>query len=382
MSTITPIRAFFAQTEIGESRWWSWLAVIWFAITLWFYGQIIVGIPLFIAGLAADPDGLDKLMEMTAQSQAQSDSLVSLATKAAFLLPVLVMILWFVRNQFSETSKPSMMKIAGGLAAISFVCLIYVSIKGSDPAQMEVINGWIAKSPIVYALMLLMFPPMAIGLWLGQKYIHKRTILSLHTAAKRFRWGRLLFAMVSLWVIAGGFSWLGHVSGISPVKFVFDPSRFWMYLPITLLLIPLQSATEEIMLRGYLNQGLGHYIKNPWVVFFITSAGFAALHLGNPEIAEATKDTPLILALSGYFFFGFFACILTYIDGGLESAIGMHAANNIFAASVIGYDNSALPIPTVFHVQLDTVVDSLSVLVMLSTLCVLMFLTRRPVEIR
>ena len=105
---------------------------------------------------------------------------------------------------------------------------------------------------------------------------------------------------------------------------------------------------------------------------------FASLHLGNPEVAESTKDTSLIIAMSGYFLFGIFACILTYIDGGLESAIGMHAANNIFAASVVGYDNSALPTPTLFKVPLNSELDTLVVLISLSLICLIMYKTRKP----
>ncbi|MCF6274329.1 MAG: CPBP family intramembrane metalloprotease, partial [Robiginitomaculum sp.] len=153
---------------------------------------------------------------------------------------------------------------------------------------------------------------------------------------------------------------------------------FWKYLPVTLLFIPLQSATEEIALRGYLNQGLGKYIKNPWIVFVVTSAAFASLHLGNPEVAETVKEHSIWVALSGYFLFGMFACVLTYIDGGLETAIGMHAANNMFAAAVVGYDNSALPTPTIFKVGLNTQLDSIMLVVSLSLVCLIMYATRRP----
>lgn len=374
---MSPIRAYFSQTEIGESRLWSWLAVIWFALFVWFYGQLIIGVPMIVIGLVSDPNASEKLAQLSGGGG--SGPIYNMATLFAFALPILAIVLWLLRNQFSGYGKTVVLKIAAACAVISFVALVYLTIEGSDPAQMEVLNEWISKYPLIYALMLLMFVPITLGIWIGQKYVHNRTIRSLLTAASRFRWGRLFFAMIVFWAIALGFTWIGHISGLSTVKMVFDPSRFWMYLPITLIFIPMQSATEEIMLRGYLNQGLGHFIKNPWIVFIITSAGFAALHLSNPEIAESSKDTPILLAISGYFFFGMFACILTYIDGGLESAIGMHAANNIFAASIVGYDNSALPVPTVFHVPLNTTIDSISVLVMLSALCFVMYLTRRPI---
>ena len=131
------------------------------------------------------------------------------------------------------------------------------------------------------------------------------------------------------------------------------------------------------MLRGYLNQGLSRLIKSPWIIFFITSAGFAALHLGNPEIAQSGIEGNKLITLSGYFFFGFFACILTYIDGGLETAIGVHAANNLFAATIVGYEHSALPTPTLFKIGFNSDGDVLITIVGLTLVCLIMYATRR-----
>jgi len=153
---------------------------------------------------------------------------------------------------------------------------------------------------------------------------------------------------------------------------------FFLYAALSLALIPLQSATEEIMLRGYLNQGLGKYIRNPWIVFFITSAMFASLHLGNPEAAEGAASGKLFITMLSYFAFGMFACILTYIDGGLESAIGVHAANNLYASILLGYDNSALPTPTVFKTGLNANTDFIFTLLTLSLVCLILWKFKKP----
>lgn len=107
---------------------------------------------------------------------------------------------------------------------------------------------------------------------------------------------------------------------------------------ITLLLIPFQAASEEFFLRGYLNQALIKYLKSPWIVFTLTSAAFALLHVWNSEAKG--QEVTYLLAI---FMFGFAACILLYIEGGLESAIGIHIVNNIFAFSLFGYEDPTLP---------------------------------------
>jgi membrane protease YdiL (CAAX protease family) len=372
-----PYKSFLKQTEFGDSRWWTWLVGFWFAITMWFYGQIIFGIGLTIAAGASDPNGFNGMMESMAANQPADATDVTPALMFTFFAPVISFLLWVFRDQFDGNGRKIALGVAAFFAAASFSALVYVGINGSNANDAEMLNTWMARSPFVYLFMLLMFPPLAIGLWLVQKHVHRRTILSLHTAAKRFRWKRMFFSMGVFWAVAAALSYIAHSTGTSEAEFVFDASRFWKYLPITLLFIPLQSATEEIALRGYLNQGLGHFIKAPIIVFIITSAAFASLHLGNPEVAEGAKETSKLVVMSGYFFFGMFACLLSYIDGGLETAIGVHAANNMFAAAIVGYESSALPTPTIFRVGLNAQLDSITTVIGLGLVCLIMYMTRK-----
>lgn len=375
-----PYKSYLAQTLSGDSRWWTWFTVFWFAIVMWFYGQIIFGIPMFIAAMFSDPNGVDAFQQSLPVQSPDAATSTFMAMGAAIIAPIIAFLLWLFRNQFSGQGRKMALLIAALMALASFTAIVYAGISGADPETTALANVWLARSPFVYLFMLLMFPPLAAGFWLGQKYVHQRTVLSLHTAAKKFRWKRLFFSMGVFWTIATALAYIAHMSGTSEAEFVFDAPNFWKYLPITLLFIPLQSATEEIALRGYLNQGLGHFIKYPIIVFIITSAAFASLHLGNPEVAQGSAETSKWVAMSGYFFFGMFACLLTYIDGGLESAIGVHAANNMFAAAIVGYESSALPTPTIFRVGLDVQLDSITTFVGLSLVCLIMYLTRKPFE--
>ncbi|HHI88420.1 MAG TPA: CPBP family intramembrane metalloprotease [Hellea balneolensis] len=375
---ISPIRAFFATANRGHSPWWSWLAIAWFALMLWFYGQMIFGVLMGVVMLFSDPAALQNMAEQ-AGTNASGDS-TQMAVFLIIALSFLSFLLFVLRSQFSGISRRIANIIAATGALISFVLLIYILKVGNDPDSAAMLNQLMGDSPAIYALVLMMFPPMAIGLVLGVKFVQKRPVLSLLTAHRRFRWRRLVFAAILVWAIAAVATWIGHVTGASPVRFVFDPKRFWVFLPVTLLLIPLQSATEEIMLRGFATQGMGQYIKNPWVVFFITSAAFASLHLGNPEVAETIKEHSMLTAIGGYFMFGMFASLMVWIDGGLEAAIGMHVANNVFAAAVVGYESSALPTPTIFKIGLDTSLDNLTVFISMSLVCLILYLTRKPVQ--
>ncbi|MDB2437311.1 CPBP family intramembrane metalloprotease [Hellea sp.] len=122
------------------------------------------------------------------------------------------------------------------------------------------------------------------------------------------------------------------------MKFQTDMGVYFKLLIITLLLVPFQAASEEFLTRGYLNLALIKYLRWPWLVFIITSGGFAALHMGNPEAAGQMGPY-----LSSIFMFGMAMCVLLYFEGGIESAIGAHIANNIFVFALLGYEDPSLP---------------------------------------
>jgi membrane protease YdiL (CAAX protease family) len=365
----TAIRDYFGEADYGNNHWAAWAGGIWFTMAVWVVGQMIVGIPMIIGIISVDPNFLETMPQPKA-----GGPLEAMALPAFFLTSLLALLMYFIRHNFSN--QRSALNLAGIFAIISTICVI-IFVHSNDAESSAFILGYIGKSKIVYAAMLLIFPIVAIGIYTAQRVLHRRSLRSLHTSAPKYRWGRMFFSMAVFWIIAATLSYVSHRTGQSPAEFVFNPARFWGFALISLLLIPLQSATEEIVLRGYLNQGLSRIIKNPWIIFLITSAGFAALHLGNPEMAQGAEEGSKLITLSGYFFFGLFACILTYIDGGLETAIGVHAANNLYASMIVGYDHSALPTPTIFKIGFNSDADVLMTLVGLSLVCFIMYVTRK-----
>jgi membrane protease YdiL (CAAX protease family) len=226
----------------------------------------------------------------------------------------------------------------------------------------------------------LVFPFSLIALYLGQKFLHKRTILSLHTSAKKIRWSRGLQAFFITWIVLSAFTAIGHFTGLSPVNINFDAGRFAIYALVSLIFIPMQSGTEEIVFRGYLNQGFAHILRNKWIAFIITSALFAAMHLSNPEALKGAEDGILLLTMSSYFFFGFIACIMVWMDDGLESAIGFHAGNNCFAAIFVNYEGSVLPTPSLFMATPNTVIDVPTTLLAMCVIAAILYKTRKPLD--
>ncbi|MEP3655165.1 MAG: CPBP family intramembrane glutamic endopeptidase [Litorimonas sp.] len=254
---------------------------------------------------------------------------------------------------------------------------LYEGATSSAEIERDPILQLMGASPLAYALFLLTFPAALTGLYFGQKFIHTRSLASLHTAASKFRWLRVFQGFFLTWIVLGAFAVSAEAFGLIDVQFVFGGGKFWIYALVSLLFIPLQSATEEIAFRGYFNQGLTHLFKSKWIAFAITSLAFMALHLSNPEALEGSASGTLPIVMSGYFFFGFAMCLIVWIDDGLETAIGIHAGNNCFAAIIMNYENSVLPTPSVFLTGTDPVKDSISTVLVLATLVAIIWFWRR-----
>lgn len=85
-------------------------------------------------------------------------------------------------------------------------------------------------------------------------------------------------------------------------------------------LVPFQAAGEEYLMRGWLMQAVGGYVRRPWIPIVVQAVVFAALHgWGTPW---GFSDLVIFGALTGW---------LAIRTGGLEAAIALHAMNNLLA---------------------------------------------------
>lgn len=377
---MTNAQAYFNQTQLGESRWWSWLAGTWFFVVGAMIVQTFIAGPIPTVAEVADPEAVKTYNETAARMFETLDmKQFALFGSLTALFAILGGLGWLLNRTLSGTAS----KVFGIFAGIgmlgSTIAMFNLYPMLNDPDVNSAFMALIGTSAIAYALMLLTFPASLIGLYLVQKFLHKRTITSLHTAAAHIDWRRIIFAIAITWAVLGTLSALMHFSGYSALRMTFDPSRFFTYAIVTLLFIPLQSGTEEIVFRGYFNQGLGHFISNKWVVFIITSVMFAAMHLSNPESVSGAEKGGFthLLVMSQYFLFGFILCIVVYQEGGLEAAIGVHAGNNMFAAMFVNYEGSVLPTPSMFISTPNPQTDAIGGIIVLGIIAYILHRTRK-----
>jgi hypothetical protein len=93
---------------------------------------------------------------------------------------------------------------------------------------------------------------------------------------------------------------------------------------------------------------------------------FALPHIGNPEL-----EANFYVVLLSYFVLGVFLAWVSIKDGTIELAIGVHAANNLFAGLIVTFPLSALPTPALFY---TTHFDPFFNLVVTILLCAVFYL--------
>jgi membrane protease YdiL (CAAX protease family) len=130
-----------------------------------------------------------------------------------------------------------------------------------------------------------------------------------------------------------------------------DLHRTIPFVFLALVLVPIQTSAEELFFRGYILQGVGLRLRNIWILSAISGFVFMVPHFLNPEAS-------VNYGLMGFYYF-FIGAVMAYIslrDGRLELALGLHAANNLFAALIANYTVTVMPTPSLFTVNtLDAV---------------------------
>jgi membrane protease YdiL (CAAX protease family) len=187
----------------------------------------------------------------------------------------------------------------------------------------------INKNLFLFLTIIIFFTGL-IALFMGVKYIHKRTFTSLVTSRKTIDWKRFWFGFFTWGIIAVTVICAGIL--ISPEQYIwnFKAVPFFTLLAISFLFLPLQTSFEELLFRGYFMQGLGILAKNSWLPLVLTSVVFGLLHAANPEV-EKLGYLSMVFYIGTGLFFG----ITTLMDQGTELSLGLHAINNIIAAFLV-----------------------------------------------
>lgn len=195
-------------------------------------------------------------------------------------------------------------------------------------------------------LMFTIFIGATLFFLLAVKFIHKKSLKGLITHNYRINWTKVFFGLVV---------WLALLSIFELILYFVSPETYYLkanwdkvfiLLLICITVLPIQTTLEELFFRSYVMKGIGLIARSKWIPLIITSLLFGLVHSSNPEISKYGIVPMQLYYISAGLLLG----IITIMDDGLELAIGVHAATNIYGALFVCYDGSVLQTDSIWHV--------------------------------
>ena len=200
---------------------------------------------------------------------------------------------------------------------------------------------------IGFLLLISIFIFAMIGLYLVVTKLHHKKIIALITPNQKINFDKILFGFGIWMIMAIILEILMYFISPESYTFRFNFGNFIPLILISLIFLPIQTSFEELFFRGYLMQAVAFYSKNKVVSIIATSLFFGFVHGTNPEVAKFGFWTMQFY----YIMAGIFLALITVLDDGLELALGVHAATNIYGAVITTYDGSVLQTDSLFVVN-------------------------------
>jgi uncharacterized protein len=230
--------------------------------------------------------------------------------------------------------------IGGSLLGLAF--LPYTGVNPSALFESEDILGAMPTWGYLF-FALITFVPLFLGTLIAYRFILGIKLRYLFSTINRFRWWRVALGFWVWVILVGGPVLIAVASGSEAYTWSFNAATFLPYFVVAIVLLPIQTTSEELFFRGWIIQWAAKRSGNILWLSVLSGVLFAVPHLLNPE---ALGD--IAGAFFGYFSVGFALGWVTVRDRSLEVAIGAHLSNNLFAALVVGYEGGALPAEALF----------------------------------
>ena len=234
------------------------------------------------------------------------------------------------------------------LGTIIGIILMIVLIMQGDFSIIKY-NEYLYDPFFILPLSLVGFAASYIVLYLCMRFIHLRSFTSVITTKTKIRWLKILKG-AGIWLAI-----LGIITVISLLiqpegyQFTFNSKTFGILLIISLITFPIQASFEEVFFRGYLMQGFGLLSKKPIIPLLTTSIIFGLVH-----VANGTNMTISIFPVIEASIIGLMLGIITLGEDGIETAMGIHILNNIYAALIVSTEGSVLgDVPSVLSASYD-----------------------------
>lgn len=244
-------------------------------------------------------------------------------------------------NDFVSTSlsRAQVWRLLVGALVIFVVYVLWLALvmtlaaaESGLPPDGDIMN---ASRPGSALLMLSTFPGMTFGLLIAVRMMHGRSAATLIGRRdgfwRNFRGGATGPLILSTLLIVPLLVLNDSAADSMSVTRNLDFGHFFLYLPFALVLIFIQTGTEEAIFRGYFLQQLAARFRSPLAWMVVPSLLFGLLHY-----SPAMPWQSALLMMAWATLFGLFTADLTARTGSLAAAWGFHFVNNVNALLIVG----------------------------------------------
>ncbi len=181
---------------------------------------------------------------------------------------------------------------------------------------------------------------LAIGLWI---YIDKQPPEEIGFQFSQWWWLQLILGIVLAMVVLGLFIWLEIILGWVILTPIFNPQQLGViagFLAMYALWQGLVAGSEELVMRGYIQQNLATKLRN---LFAILSASvmFAVLHVPN-IIFNTLPPLNATIMLMNLFLGGVMLGLAFFRTRTLWLPIGLHFGWNFTLYHIAGFGGNGL----------------------------------------
>ncbi|MBS6101487.1 MULTISPECIES: type II CAAX endopeptidase family protein [Actinomycetaceae] len=219
------------------------------------------------------------------------------------------------------------------LALSTMVTLLPLAVPAlHTPGYEQLFTGEIdATDPVVFTVLMLsiavLIPAVLAGVALGA-----RTGVGYFFSVEgrlRYKWLAACFA-IAIPIFALAFIPMSLLEGTE-----FKPGpQLAILLLLTLVLVPFQSAAEELTFRAGFLQMFGSWIPNRWVSLLVATLASAPVF----ALLHGSLDVWILADLA---VFSLCAVFLMWYTGGVEAAVAMHASNNMVILTIEAFSNTS-----------------------------------------
>lgn len=270
------------------------------------------------------------------------------------------------------------------LAAIFGASHAWLSSGSADlPASDNPVQQFLATTGGLFAT-LTSFAGIWLGLWIAMRFLHREKLARLFGNSARLARSGFVKGLVAV-LITSLFTEIAYLAVIPDIARGPIELGTWALLFVPILFFAfVQTSSEELLFRGYLQRGLAYRFRSPIAWAVLPTLAFAALHW-NPA-SELAMNVAVLIAVGA---FAALLALLVYATGNLGAAMGAHLGNNLVGFALISHDDTlgslalfrAAPLDSLAWTPFETVmIAGVSIVSILLTLLLLLH-PRSPLKV-